>query len=370
LGVSIIFVTDRHIRWYNYPETEAVLQRVTELAAKYPSVGVLGESMGGSGAILFTKFARNVDRVLAISPQYSVTPPFVRFDGRYDYIGEKISPFYYHTFCDSPSPEKCILLYGNKSWHDYLHVSMFAAAGFRVGFVEDAPHEVSLHLKRLSPERNCLHALLKWFSDFDSPFSITGLHSIQGIKWSSVPLKEGSRYSDFITRGVKFDLRVRDKVELLPSEFTLISSGKIATQSSLSEYSIGKTAEQDATRALDGVPTSRYKFHTATEQNPWWSVDLGGRHVVREVRLFNRLDHVDIAARASRFDILMSDDGKNYVQIHRKDDGAIFGGADGRPYTFLPTPGVVTRFVMIRLLGKNCLHLDQVQVFGQQCVNS
>jgi hypothetical protein len=241
---------------------------------------------------------------------------------------------------------------------------MFAAAGFPVAFVDDAPHEVSQYLKELSPRQNYLLTLFKWFSNFELPFTLENLRLIRGIEWSSNPLKEGSRYSDFVARGVKFDGMIKNKAELPSSEFDLISLGKTATQSSVSEYSSGKTVEEDAGRALDVIPTGGYRFHTATEDRPWWKIDLAGSYYVKEIRLFNRLDHADLAARASRFEILVSDNNESWTRVHRKDDFTIFGGADGRPYRFLPTFDVVARFVMIRLLYRNCLHLEQVQVFG------
>jgi hypothetical protein len=50
----------------------------------------------------------------------------------------------------------------------------------------------------------------------------------------------------------------------------LISDGKWATQSSISEWSRGATPEQDAGRALNNNISGTYGFHTLEEDAPWW----------------------------------------------------------------------------------------------------
>ena len=71
LGVSMAFVIDRSPRWFNHAETPQALAQAARIARDYRHAGVLGESMGGSGAIIFADVCPTADRILALTPQYS-----------------------------------------------------------------------------------------------------------------------------------------------------------------------------------------------------------------------------------------------------------------------------------------------------------
>ena len=53
-----------------------------------------------------------------------------------------------------------------------------------------------------------------------------------------------------------------------------------------------------------------------------------------------------------------------WVEVFRKDDDRLIGGADGDPLIWGADRTIFARFVRIRLLGMGTLHLDQVEVFG------
>jgi len=147
------------------------------------------------------------------------------------------------------------------------------------------------------------------------------------------------------------------------SPFTLLSAGRTATQSSRSRWSNGSEAE-DATGALNGRISGDYNCHTAMEDSPWWMVDLGAVQDVWEIRIFNRISNAIVARRARRFDLLASTDGETWEVLVAKDDDSDVGGADGRPFMFASAEPIPARFIKIQLKGHTCLHLDQVQVFG------
>ena len=65
----------------------------------------------------------------------------------------------------------------------------------------------------------------------------------------------------------------------------------------------------DAAGGCDGVTNGKWGFHTAAEPNPWWQVDLGQNQPLAQVRLWNRADNDDVAARAANFRVLLSSDG-------------------------------------------------------------
>ena len=149
-----------------------------------------------------------------------------------------------------------------------------------------------------------------------------------------------------------------------PETAPLISQGKMAMQSSVCEHSRAPTLSKDAAGAVDGVIDGDYSFHTDTEDAPWWLVDLEGLHEIAEIRLFNRVDWRTLAARANRIRIEISDLGADWVEVFRKDDELVFGGADGDPLIWRASAPVRARYVRVSLLQRNPLHLDQVQVFG------
>ncbi len=143
------------------------------------------------------------------------------------------------------------------------------------------------------------------------------------------------------------------------------SRGKVATQSSISAWSAGSSPEADAIRALNGVIDGRGKFHTGLDDVPWWQVDLGAVHGIGTVKLFNRMDVSGAAERANRLAIDIGFDPERLIEVFRRESEAPFGGADGQPLVFAPAIPIPGRFVRIRLLERNYLHLDQVEVYGE-----
>ncbi|WP_460253225.1 discoidin domain-containing protein [Acidiphilium sp. MT5] len=145
-----------------------------------------------------------------------------------------------------------------------------------------------------------------------------------------------------------------------------LCQGKQATQSSLSPYSIGRTLEEDAAGAINGRIDGQIKFHTDMEDSPWWQVDLGAMFGVSQVKIYNRMDVPGVMARAAHLAIEVGFRGDDWVEIYRRKNPEPFGGIDGNPLVFAPTIPVPARFVRVRLLRRDYLHLDQVEVFGEK----
>jgi hypothetical protein len=144
-----------------------------------------------------------------------------------------------------------------------------------------------------------------------------------------------------------------------------LCQGKQATQSSLSPYSIGRTLEEDASGAINGRIDGQIKFHTDMEDSPWWQVDLGAMFGVSQVKIYNRMDVPGVMARAAHLAIEVGFHGDDWVEIYRRESPEPFGGIDGNPLVFAATIPVPARFVRVRLLQREYLHLDQVEVFGE-----
>ncbi len=136
---------------------------------------------------------------------------------------------------------------------------------------------------------------------------------------------------------------------------------KPATQSSTSEWSRSNIPEEDARGGNNGHISSELGFHTATEDSPWWQVDLLDEYAIRKIVIYNRRIE---AKRLKRFTILKSLDGSNWTILIRKVDNSVFGETDSLPFVAELDEPQLARFIRIRLDGFYCLHFNECQVFG------
>jgi len=144
-----------------------------------------------------------------------------------------------------------------------------------------------------------------------------------------------------------------------PTRPDSISRGKRAMQSSHCEWSFAPTPEQDAAGAVNGVLDGTRKFHTDLEDNPWWQVDLGGIATITEIHVHNTRDHAQ--DRFRDFSLSVSIDGSSWVELAEKRDDVPLA----EPYIWAGPGTAWARYVRVTLLGRNYLHLDQVEVFGR-----
>jgi hypothetical protein len=140
---------------------------------------------------------------------------------------------------------------------------------------------------------------------------------------------------------------------------------KFAYQSSVSGSSRDPSPAGDASRAVNGVISGDYGFHTNQETQPWWMVDLGQSCLVSEIRVYNRLTGGDrVVARANNLSIWSSLNGRGWDLVHRRVADTAFGGADGNPLVVFCPDALVARFVRIEIDGFGILHLDEVEIIG------
>ena len=156
------------------------------------------------------------------------------------------------------------------------------------------------------------------------------------------------------------------------TEIPLIDAGlvdhamhKPATQSSLSSWSLGKSVEDDAARAVTGLKQMPYAFHTDFEQNPWWQVDLGRPTAIHTMIIMNRWEGDETGIRASPLCAQWSNDGEHWAMLFRTPDGLPVGRY-GRPLVWTAPVAVTARFVRLTVPRYTCLHLRQVQILGRQ----
>jgi hypothetical protein len=120
------------------------------------------------------------------------------------------------------------------------------------------------------------------------------------------------------------------------------------------------TTQSDAGGGCDGIKDGKWGFHTGYDPNPWWEVDLGQTQNIGRVLIWNRCDQV--APRARKLTVLLSDDGKQWRKIYSHSGATFFGFTDRKPLEIRVTDSAA-RFIRIQIPGNEPLHLDEVEVF-------
>ena len=124
-GLSAIHLLSHGNDWFQYPEMTQVLARIRAAAGGADGLLAYGSSMGGYAAIRFAD-AIGADRVLALSPQYSVDPRKVRFERRWLQDQRRIR---FSRALDGPirGAARVIVAYDPQIAADRLHVARIAA---------------------------------------------------------------------------------------------------------------------------------------------------------------------------------------------------------------------------------------------------
>ncbi|KAG8550452.1 hypothetical protein GDO81_025393 [Engystomops pustulosus] len=125
-----------------------------------------------------------------------------------------------------------------------------------------------------------------------------------------------------------------------------------------------------AINAIDGNPDTDYYhgscFHTHTELSPWWRVDLLRSYRISRITITNRGDCC--RSRINGAEILVGDSLTNNGNNNPR-CAVVTSLPDGGTQTYY-CRNMVGRYVNIVLTGKTeCLHLCEVQVFGENLPN-
>lgn len=144
---------------------------------------------------------------------------------------------------------------------------------------------------------------------------------------------------------------------------TLLSAGKSCDQSSISAWSKGKTTQEDAAGAINGIIDGREKFHTGLDPNPWWRIDLGRTQAINHVIIYNT--SYNARSRFRNFILFSSEETDDWKKVFDKTDDKIVGGLLTHPFVVTFDPPLRARSIMILMANMNYLHLDQVQIFGE-----
>jgi len=117
-------------------------------------------------------------------------------------------------------------------------------------------------------------------------------------------------------------------------------------------------------RGNNGVRSGTYGFHTHFEAQPWWRIDLLGLYRIAEIHIYNRGGDNLLKARSANLQVLASTDNENWTLLLSRTGQQPFG-LDGAPLVVPGAPDAPYRFIMLRLPEVACLHLDEVEIYGQ-----
>lgn len=358
-GVSMLFVRDRDASWFHEPETPDMFAKVAEMVKSYKKVAVLGESMGGSGALIFPRFCDKIDRTLAFSPLYSFAYPFNQFAASWN---NDVHPRYWAFDSENQKVKShSVLLYGTRQWQDTAHAGLYSLQGYPVLMVNGSGHLVASYLKK-GYKQNYLSLLLENFLDFSKPFNAEGARSVLEPILANYGIDD--REWNFEASMKRAHLRVGDVPFAPPPPGCIdLASNRPTDQSSICQYSAGRTTHEDSARAVSDHVPEFYAFHTGLENNPWWKIDLEGIRSLEEIRIYNRIDRD--SERGLRFSIEIRKN-ENWNTVFEKNNDKMFGGIDGNPFVWRPEKPLKAREVRIKSLAiEDFLHYQKIEIFGR-----
>ena len=121
------------------------------------------------------------------------------------------------------------------------------------------------------------------------------------------------------------------------------------------------TPDEDAIGACDGIKDGTWGFHTERQDDPWWQINLGKITPLERIAIYNRCE---LAERASRLVILLSDDGEAFKQVYQHNGTAFFGHSDSKPLV-VEFDGATARYVRLQQPGRDYFHLDEVEIYAK-----
>ncbi len=110
--------------------------------------------------------------------------------------------------------------------------------------------------------------------------------------------------------------------------------------------------------AVDGKKDGRFDFHSAIEDSPWLSIDLGRSYVVKRVKVYGRGDGTYDQSIPLALEV--SDDGTSYRKIAERTEPFSELG----PWVVKPED-LTTRFIRLRTERRSVLVLSEVEVNGR-----
>ena len=148
----VIWITDKKRSWGNNLNIKKISSAVKKFSENR-KIYIIGNSMGGFLAILFSKFLE-AKKVIAFSPQFSVCPDIVPDEKRWMNHRQFIDEYRYKDLSDSfDRNTKYALLIGDGQ-HEDIHYSKFikfsSLSNIELIRFNDTGHKVASNLKDLN----------------------------------------------------------------------------------------------------------------------------------------------------------------------------------------------------------------------------
>ena len=148
----VIWITDKKRSWGNNLNIKKISSAVKKFSENR-KIYIIGNSMGGFLAILFSKFLE-AKKVIAFSPQFSVCPDIVPDEKRWMNHRQFIDEYRYKDLSDSfDRNTKYALLIGDGQ-HEDIHYSKFIKfsllSNIELIRFKDTGHKVASNLKDLN----------------------------------------------------------------------------------------------------------------------------------------------------------------------------------------------------------------------------
>tara|TARA_B100000579_G_scaffold420308_1_gene419904 strand:+ start:257 stop:940 length:684 start_codon:yes stop_codon:yes gene_type:complete len=149
---KVIWITDKKRSWGNNLNIKKISNAVKKISENR-KIYIIGNSMGGFLAILFSKFLE-AKKVISFSPQFSVCPDIVPDEIRWMNYRQFIDEYRYKDLSDSfDKNTKYALLIGDGQ-HEDIHYNNFikfsSLSNIELIRFRDTGHKVASNLKNLN----------------------------------------------------------------------------------------------------------------------------------------------------------------------------------------------------------------------------
>ncbi|WP_147391900.1 hypothetical protein [Paracoccus onubensis] len=124
-NTALLHVHCKDNNWFLVPDLNKARRAIAEFSKKYSRITAFGSSMGGYGAVLFSKKI-NYDFVFLASPQFSIFPKIAPFDDRFTSNLEKTYGNCELKTISRKTINSGLLIYDSSITEDRLHKDLFS----------------------------------------------------------------------------------------------------------------------------------------------------------------------------------------------------------------------------------------------------
>ncbi len=149
---TVFFVIDKARSWWNDGDALAMIDDIVTVAREdldVDDIAVIGNSMGGSGALLAAHHCAAITRCLALVPQADVRLSLAE-ESRWLPLRERIAVHRFETFALPPRAAKAHVVFGEHA--DQCQRQQFLRRGIALDIIEGYDHDLASRAKREAPD--------------------------------------------------------------------------------------------------------------------------------------------------------------------------------------------------------------------------